>query len=698
MKYEPLPTLMVVVSDPSVQQYLVQSIDAVIGHVVNIMSCTLKDDVGRYPKPDLVMASGPAITRSVQDLYPAVPVITARRQIVASNLETLVMAPRGTRVLIVYQPKEAANRIISSLQALGLNHLNYLPFQGTENDRRVEYDLAITAGMSHLVPDDFPNLVDLGNMALSIETFAEILEFFGLSMSYLKAFELNYAKIHIDTCQRLRDLLNESNRMRQYQAKILEEIEEGIAVVDDKCEVLICSPVIDRLLASSVHDSDSVTLLKDLLKQVDGELDSQTVQPPAQGVLLKKGTLAFYAVRRIVDVAGKPTYVYILRNIEEIQQLEQKVRRKLYHHGFQAKHTFASILGSCEKMERMKAIAQKFARTNQTILLVGESGTGKELLAQAIHNASSRADKPFVAVNMGAIPQNLLESELFGYTEGAFTGAKKGGKRGVFELAHGGTLFLDEIGDAPLHIQLLLLRALEEREFFRVGGENMVPVDVRVIAATNRDLEEEVAAGRFRSDLFYRLNVLSIQTVPLRELRDNIPVLAKQLAQKRFGTVRPMEGRAVEILSGYPWPGNFRELGNVLEYLYCTSDAGTITADDLPAYLLKRLLPSDQLSDILNAEPLARRVLELFEAASPDALGRAAVRDLLNLEGIKTTESELKRLFRLLKDRQLLHVGTTRQGSALTALGQLALERLRQKDCTTEADTRDEFLSGRSGA
>ncbi|MDU2066499.1 MAG: sigma-54-dependent Fis family transcriptional regulator [Sporomusaceae bacterium] len=227
------------------------------------------------------------------------------------------------------------------------------------------------------------------------------------------------------------------------------------------------------------------------------------------------------------------------------------------------------IVGKSEEMERLKMLAVKAARGNSTVLILGDSGTGKELFAQAIYHASSRRHGPFVKVNCAAVPENLLESELFGYEEGAFTGARKGGKPGKFELAQGGTIFLDEIGDMPLSMQAKLLRVLQEKEIERVGGTKSTKVDTRVIAATNCNLEEKMAKGEFRLDLFYRLNIVPIHIPPLSERREDIPLLCQVLLQKIYYHVQhEVEGvspAAMELLMAYEWPGNVRELENVLE-------------------------------------------------------------------------------------------------------------------------------------
>jgi transcriptional regulator with PAS, ATPase and Fis domain len=250
-------------------------------------------------------------------------------------------------------------------------------------------------------------------------------------------------------------------------------------------------------------------------------------------------------------------------------------------------YTCMDIIGETSPMLVAMKIARKAARTDSTLLITGESGTGKEVFAQAVHTRSVRRDRPFVKVNCAAIPDNLLESELFGFVDGAFTGATKGGKPGKFELAEGGTIFLDEIGDMSLPMQAKLLRVLQEKEVDRIGSTKSIPLDVRISAATNQDLLKLVREGRFREDLYYRLKVVEIRIPPLRERREDIPVLADYLRKrinKRLGThVQVIKPESLRLMLSYDWPGNVRELENILEQAINQSEDNRIDLTDLIA-------------------------------------------------------------------------------------------------------------------
>ena len=248
----------------------------------------------------------------------------------------------------------------------------------------------------------------------------------------------------------------------------------------------------------------------------------------------------------------------------------------------------SDLLGVSSQIEAVRRLAAQVARTDTTVLLTGETGTGKEVVARAIHRASARAEQPFVAVHCAALAETLLESELFGHERGAFTGAVST-KRGRFELAQGGTLFLDEVGEIPEHVQVKLLRAIESRSFERVGGEAAIETDARFIAATNRDLKAAIASGRFREDLYYRLNVVNIELPPLRERRDDVPLLAhyflRRCAARMARPAARLDPRAAELLAAYRWPGNVRELENVVERALVITSGDEIGPDALPAEL-----------------------------------------------------------------------------------------------------------------
>lgn len=316
--------------------------------------------------------------------------------------------------------------------------------------------------------------------------------------------------------------------------------------------------------------------------------------------------------------------VFVMQEAEYARKIEQKIRRRLANKGLVARKTFEDILGDSPEMNEAVRTAKQYAVVNSTVLITGETGTGKEMFAQSIHNYSSRCDEAFVAVNCATIPANLLESELFGYAEGAFTGAKRGGKAGLFELAHNGTIFLDEIGETSLDMQARLLRALEERQIMRIGDDRVIPVNIRVIAATNKDLKKLVEEGRFRNDFYYRLNVLSLRLPPLRsccsDLRTMIShFVARYAAEHGREPVAFTEG-GMRVFMEYPWPGNVRELKNVIERLTVTSFG--VGVDERRARETLGITDAYAQPDNLGDESLiSRREFELIRSVLRDAGG-----------------------------------------------------------------------------
>lgn len=268
--------------------------------------------------------------------------------------------------------------------------------------------------------------------------------------------------------------------------------------------------------------------------------------------------------------------VSIFQEISHIQNMELSIRKKMSEKGFVAKHTFSNIIGKSKEMTRIKNQAVKFAKSEGTVLIYGETGTGKELFAQSIHNASRRAKMPFVSVNCASLSESLLESELFGYVDGAFTGAAKGGKKGLFELAHGGTLFLDEIGEISFGFQSKLLRVLQEKEIRKIGGDRVIPINVRILCATNKDLQKEVEKGNFREDLYYRLCTLELNLVPLRFRKEDIIPMSisflKDVCNRETKNLKWNNNNIFNPLLNYEWKGNARELLNFIERLVVTSD------------------------------------------------------------------------------------------------------------------------------
>jgi DNA-binding NtrC family response regulator len=304
------------------------------------------------------------------------------------------------------------------------------------------------------------------------------------------------------------------------------------------------------------------------------------------------------------ELLAKVRVMLRIKDLHDELKME-KDKNILLAQELEKRYSFGSILGKNNRMQAIYELISDVAITDSTVLIQGESGTGKELIARAIHFNSHRKNKPFVVANCSAYSQNLLESELFGHEKGSFTGAIRR-KTGRFELAHGGTIFLDEIGEVSPPTQILLLRVLQDHRFERVGGEETLEVDVRVIAATNKKLMEEIRRGTFREDLYYRLNVIPIFVPPLRERRDDVPLLASHFLQKfcqeKGKDVTSISPDVMEILLAHSWPGNVRELENVIQHAIIIAKQEKILPKDLPQYLLQQPLPTKQLISLQDHE------------------------------------------------------------------------------------------------
>ena len=415
---------------------------------------------------------------------------------------------------------------------------------------------------------------------------------------------------------------------------VLNAMTEGVLIIDTEGRIVFGNDAYRRFLHSE-HENIEGRLLRDLRPGARLPEVLETRRPilhaPRQEVEDIYFVNMYPVFERGVLTGGVSVVTFIKDAYDfrtELEEYEKHSRQVLHriNKANSAHYTFDSIVASTPQALAIKTLAQKIAGTDATVLLESESGTGKELYAQAIHNASPRRDSVFVAINCANFNPSILESELFGYVEGAFTGAKKGGKLGLFEAASGGTLFLDEISEMDLGLQAKLLRALQERRIRPVGGVEEIEVDVRIVAACNAKLAQYVEEGKFRTDLYYRLNTFPIHIPPLRERPSDIPVLTEVMLDelsrklKRSLSIAP---EAVALLQNHDWPGNVRELRNVLEFSSYLSPDGVITPETLPADL-NRAARQDE-SHTLSQRTRAferREILKLLAKNGDDLAGK----------------------------------------------------------------------------
>ncbi len=412
---------------------------------------------------------------------------------------------------------------------------------------------------------------------------------------------------------------------------VLNSTYDGIMAVDERGKVIIFNPVAEKLTgfpASRVLGKpvNQVMEMSSLFREIHGD------GSPSGEELITRGGHALVVNRVPVPFEkNRHGLVIAFRAAGNTKQPECKAERGLRRQGLTARFRFSDIVGRSAMIEETINEARRYTRSDAAILITGESGTGKELFAQSIHNESARRDGPFVAINCAALPESLLESELFGYEDGAFTGARKGGKRGLFALANGGTIFLDEIGDLSPALQARLLRVLQQKEVMPVGGQRVIPVDVRVISATNCDLQRAVERGDFRVDLYYRLNVLHLHIPPLRMRMEDLPLLFKHFYQRLAGAERVKElritGQVLEELKTYPWPGNVRELEGFVERYVALGEEDNVNFTTF-RNLLHKLKQKHQAGELLRD----RQVL-LLKLGSMEEMERQIIEQAVKIVG-----------------------------------------------------------------
>lgn len=526
---------------------------------------------------DLLIISSARMLQDLEERWAHVELvetdrIVCKRGIDYDRIDRLVQLAPGTDVLLVNDEMETAVETIEGLTNLGLSHINYHPYwPGAE---QFPATIAVTPGEIDKVPAAIAEVIDIGPRILDLESVFEIIEMLELNLKALRTTAKRFFLHLLELSRNMAQVQGQVNRLNRYLNQIIGSLFGGMLVYDPEGRILHTNAEMLKMLGLRSLGSGVRNIKNYLGRELtqlllgSGNLDGEPVRFLGAKVLLSK----FY----LVDSA---CFVVTTRmDDNRTESVSAELRRK----GHVAKYRFTDIAGNSESIEKSKRDAERLARSDLSILIEGESGTGKELFASAIHNSSYRAQGPFLAVNCSAFPDELIESELFGYEEGAFTGAKKGGKVGLFELAEGGTLFLDEIGDMSPKVQTRLLRVLQEKEFRPIGSSVIKKVDVRVIAATNKNLAEQVELGLFRPDLYYRLKVGYVFIPPLRERPEDIALLAEAFVRNETSESVTMDASVLRKLSDSEWKGNARELENTIKYMLAVRSGNTLGMDDLP--------------------------------------------------------------------------------------------------------------------
>lgn len=558
----------------------------------------------------------------------------ARRNVKNNLIDELINISPNQDVLLVNDESSTCEMAIQQLKSHGINHINYYPYYpGIKEYKKLE--LAITPGESNLVPCCVKKVIDIGSREMDVTSIVEVLINLDCMDEYADRLSTYFFRNMISTSKRYINMANHANKIKEILKHIIDNSQDGIIYTNTNNEVI-------------VFNKKALSLLKINRESLISK-NIYEICPKLNGDIANINDKEVFIYRQPIYVEEILTgYMINISIMENIQKIDEELRRKKKDSNLQAKYTFKDMIGSSSRNIKNINLAKKIANTKSTVLIQGESGTGKEILAQAIHNQSDRSKYPFVAINFAALPENLLESELFGYEEGAFTGAKRGGKVGLFKKAHKGTIFLDEIGDAPYHFQARLLRVIQEREITPVGATEIIPIDVRIIAATNKNLLDEVEKSNFREDLFYRLNVMPISTLPLRDRKEDIKELIKYYLMKNKVFISLDDFLAKETLKffyEYNWPGNIRELINIIEYLINIREDEKIKIEDLPLYMQRNITSNKNLneeSQILDEESIwilkkinkynniGRRSLAIMAEEENKDLGEGKIRTILS--------------------------------------------------------------------
>ncbi|BES66550.1 sigma 54-interacting transcriptional regulator [Gottschalkiaceae bacterium SANA] len=576
------------------------------------------------------------------------------------------------RVALVNLSFEMCIETIATLHQLGFDETQLIPvYPNMENVPKLE--MAITTGEARYVPKEMKTIIELGHRVIDRNTIVEL-------AIALKAEEMLEDRRVIDYFSHLASenkgfeyFINQTRAFKKQFSTLVSIMEKGvigfdhtgvIEMANEKAKQLIG---MDRYLKGMRIDELFPGEIMSKYFESRKKLLDQLVQINHRNI-----TLSIFPVSDIGESTEMMTGSYaILDSFETQENTQNRLRLQLANKGHVAKYTVDQIIGESEAIQQVKKLVVRMGNSHSAVMITGESGTGKELIAQAVHNGSPVRDKQFVAINCAAISPSLLESELFGYEAGAFTGALKEGKSGIFELAHNGTLFLDEIGEMPLELQSRFLRVIQEGEVIRVGGQKVIKVNTRIVAATNRDLYSQVQKNKFRKDLYYRLNVLPINVPPLRDRHGDVELLF-QYFQKLQGCQFELTAEVLDFFNAYDWEGNIRELRNCVKYFENVGE-GLITIEHLPFHmtgnrLAKREVKTQRIGDLNKKESY---VLMQFYTAfqNKKKLGRKSISQLAHEDNFFLSEYDVRRILKDLHDLGYIDVSTGRGGSTISKEG-----------------------------
>jgi len=622
-------------------------------------------------------------------------VLFVHRTISKLGLDKIMDINEGTEAFLLDESMEMAKQMVSTLYEIGANHINFIPTCPYEK-LEVNNKVVIILGKSSYEPYGTKDIINIGNSLLDINTIIEIgvrlqllhiLNRQNIGKSYKEIATANYG---------LSEILGMTNMSEGQLDILLQVIDDGVIGIDSKGAIFLYNENAEEIIGYKIEDVINRDGVK-LFPQIPFRDILENLQSVKEILIKINGIDLIVSVDPIIHSERLYGAVAIIRRFSDAERKQHRLRAKVIGKGHKAKYNFTDIIGESDTIKKSVEIAKRMARSDSSILITGESGTGKELFAQAIHNNSKRKNFQFVAINCGALPESLLESELFGYEEGAFTGARKGGKPGLFELAHNGTLFLDEIGEMPPSLQMRLLRVLQEREVMRLGGDSIINVDIRIIAATNKNLKDMMERGEFREDLYYRLNVLPLKIPPLRSRKKDILPLVEQFKREFRGSFK-LSLSVEELLISYNWKGNVRELKNYIEYLV-SLEIQEVEIRDLPFEIdevVKEEVDKEIKYEVYDKEkekfietfikdagknlPKYIFVLDKLEKAflQNKRLGRRSILSIAKQNNIFLGEQEIRNILINLENHNMVEIFKGRGGSVITEQGKKILKYLKR--------------------
>jgi transcriptional regulator with PAS, ATPase and Fis domain len=644
----------------------------------------LNGSIKKINNADLFVVSTDAF-ESIRDLQECIPMDVPKVEIAVAftnkSLDTLMSIPSGSKALFVNLSEKMVREAITKLNQLGINHIDFKPYYPGAMPVS-GFELAVTPGESRYVPKDVKTIIDLGQRVLDSATMVEIA--LRLKFDYLlerEKFKEYFHSLAVNNYS-FDKLFGRSLQMESQFEILMGIMDEGIIGVNENNMIFACNSKAVEITGVTKEQSmdHPAAIIFSFLPFEECRITGQKINNRLIRVNDVDINLTITPVIRGGEYLG--SFATIQKFTEE-EYKQHKLRIQLLNKGHKAKYTFDDIIGESDVIKKACAITKKMAKTNSTILITGESGTGKELFAHAVHNESERHNYPFIAINCAAMPDNLLESELFGYDEGSFTGAKRGGKLGLFEYAHKGTIFLDEVEGMSPALQIKLLRVIQEREIMRIGGNKIISIDVRIIAAANENLEELVANGRFRNDLYFRLNTLPIQLPPLRERGEDIMLLFDYFKCKLGGHFI-LSTQVVTAFLSHSWNGNIRELHNYVEYL-TYMDKDIVDYDDLPPGFYKNALSTLKCNSDTSTK-LDAKLLEQLAGNQLDdyffvldrlhvgfvhrvSVGRISISEEAENAGHYLTEQEVRGILNDLSNLGLIKMSRGRGGSKINERG-----------------------------